>query len=209
MNRMRKAIIMLGIIIALGGGLFYIGVKYGSDRYINNVANSRVKQLVVDQDIKQMNLDIERLQQVVNETNQIVLLEESGISNIKLETSSDKWNSFITNSSTELSVEYRVLIGIDVKDIHFVAGSDYVTAVYSDSSIKVLSLEIVNKSILTNRALFGKSHTDEQKIALEKELVEQVKEKVLNDNIEGTKHSMEKFLYDLGSELHIEIKIDR
>ena len=100
-----------------------------------------------------------------------------------------------------MTLDYKVLIGIHTEDITFVQDDDKLLVIFNDSSFHVQSVEVLDKSIESQRSLFGKSITDDEKVAIEKQIVEEVKSKVISDNEirETCKESLYEYIMNLCS----------
>ena len=111
-----------------------------------------------------------------------MLLTEEGITNTVIE----KGGNFFTHTETEITIEYRVKLGIKTDNITYNKRDSEITVIIDRDDIEVNSLEIINKNILkSNPKLFSRYMTDDEKIAAEKLIVEKAKEEVLNNkNIE-------------------------
>ena len=206
MSKLKARIIMVGICLSVLSGAFLLGKYGGGD--VNSLEQSQVNQYIAQQ--RMGSLASDRITQMLEVKQQIVVAEEVGIANVVVHSEADKWNSWLTGVDTEISVEYKALISIDTGDITIVDSKDGgVVVAYSDSSINVTSLEIVNENIITNRAIFGTPLSDDEKIVIRKEMIEQTKDKIINDKqvIDKSKESIADFFYTLGEELNVDIEI--
>lgn len=151
-----------------------------------NAINSKVEQLEASNEIqkqyieqlKAQDIKYEKLVSRVSQEVELVLFTEQGITNMVVE----KGGNFLTHTKTEFSIEYKVKLGIRTADISYHKGDKAINVVINRDDIEINSLEVINKNILLhNKKLFGAKMNDDEKIAAEKLIVEQVKEEVLNN----------------------------
>jgi hypothetical protein len=97
-------------------------------------------------------------------------------------------------------------VGIDVSDITFIQEGEKLIVVFNDSSFKVQGLEIINKNIILKRAIFGQQLSEDEKIAIEKQIVAEVKDKVINNNKvqSACRDSLQSYIFDLAQAFNIE-----
>ena len=81
--------------------------------------------------------------------------------------------------------------------------------VVDKDDIEVSSVEIVNKNILLNRSIFGEAYSEDEKIVLEKEMVQQVRDKIVNDSqvMAEAKESLYNYLIDLGLTFDVNLEV--
>ena len=77
---------------------------------------------------------------------------------------------------------------------------------FNDSSFKVQGLEIVNKNIIMKRAIFGQNLSEDEKIAIEKQIVAEVKEEVMSDfDVQSVcRESLQSYIFELANAFNIQ-----
>lgn len=207
----KKDLIKLGVVTAVGavtvGGVYYSGYNRANEVHEQNILQSKINQEVTQAELKGTIIDA--LVDSINTKVQISLLEHNSTSNQKLHRESDAWNSFLTGSDIEVSVEYRSLVGIDTKDLMFVKTDKGLIVQYSLDDLRVLSLECVNENIITSRALFGKGYTDDDKAAIKTYIKDQTREKILQDKkvIKQANEALKDYLHTLADSFNVDIEI--
>ena len=209
----KKDLIKVGVVTAVGavtvGGVYYSGYKAADNARETAIKNSNMRQDGFIASIQEEDLNYEKIVEQIRNDVELVLLAEQGMTNIKLETFDKDWNKFITHSSTEMSVEYIIKVGLNTEDIAFVPGDKKLNVIIDRDDIYINSTEIVNKNILTNRALLGAKLSDDEKIALEKKLMEEVKTDVLENkkNIDKAIDNFEDYIKGLAKTFDTDIDI--
>ena len=183
MKTITKVGIVTSVVAISGVGVYYLGVNNATAEHAKLLSDSQRNQMIAEQQYQSQNLG-DKMKHVVNsiESQQsLTLVEEQGVTTLTVSQHDATWNKWLTQSSAEFSVEYKVLVGIDTNDITFIQDNDKLIVVFNDSAFHVQALEVVNKNILLQRSVFGRNITEDQKIAIEKQIVQEVKEKVMND----------------------------
>ena len=90
-----KKILLGGIVLVLA-----VGFKINTNRTVNTepIVNDNIKLDSAIDEIKAIG--------------QLVLTETTGTASIKYDSCKSKWNCWLTNTETMVSLDYRVLIGI-------------------------------------------------------------------------------------------------
>ena len=198
MSKLKQWIIMLGVILAVGVGAFFLGnhnANIGRGQLLNE---SHMEQQLAKQDYGN-EMKIKNVVKNIEQQSSIILVEETGIANVVLNKSDAKWNSWLTSSSLDYSCEYKAVLGIDSDNLTFVQDGDKLLIIANSDSFYIQALEITNKQILLNRALFGNNWTENEKIAVEKELVSGVKDKLMakKDTQIALRDGLESYLYGI------------
>lgn len=207
MNKLKTRIVLTSVCLGILGGAILLSKHEGKE--VNNIGKSQINQYIAQQEMVE-ELTSERVMQMLEAKQQIVVAEETGVANVVVQSEANKWNSWLVGVDTEINVEYKALISIDTSDIAVIESKDGgVVVVYSENSIKVVSLEIVNENIITNRAIFGTPLSDDEKIVVRNEMIEQTKDKIINDKqvIAKSKESITNFFSALGRDLNIDIEV--
>ena len=207
MNKFKTRIVLTGVCLGILGGAILLS-KHES-KEVNSIGKSQINQYIAQQEMVE-ELTSERVMQMLEAKQQIVVAEETGVANVVVQSEANKWNSWLVGVDTEISVEYKALISIDTSDIAVIENKDGgVVVVYSENSIKVVSLEIVNENIITNRAIFGTPLSDDEKIVVRNEMIAQTKDKIINDKqvIAKSKESIANFFSALGRDLNVDIEV--
>lgn len=184
-----KKILLGGIVLVLA-----IGFKINTNRTVNT-------EPIVNDNIKLDNA-IEEIRAI----GQLVLTETTGTASIKYDSCKDRWNCWLTNTETMVSLDYRVLIGIDLKDVVFVDGGIEIIII-TPKEFEVLSIETDNKKIESDYSFLSKIQSDEVKIQLEEKIVKDIKKDIITEEIkiEATK-SFEDSLRKLANNLKINVR---
>lgn len=213
MGRVQRKLATAGVVIigtgAVIGCTYYMGYSAADNARETAIKNSNMRQDGFIASIQDEDFNYEKIVEQIRNDVELVLLTEQGMTNIKLETFDKDWNKFITYSSTEMSVEYIIKLGLNTEDIAFVPGEKKLNIIIDRDDIYINSTEIVNKNILTNRALLGAKLSDDEKIALEKRLVEEVKTDVLDNkkNIDKAIDNFEDYIKGLAKTFNTDIDI--
>ena len=132
----KNGILLMSGIVALGG-IYYSGYSKANEVHENNIRQGRINQEVTQTELKGTKVDA--MIDSINTRLQIVLLEQNETANIKLEKEDAKWNSWLTQSSVEVTTEMKSLIGIDTKDLMFVKTEKGLEVQYTMDEIEELS----------------------------------------------------------------------
>ena len=206
-NEFRKnGILLMSGIVALGG-IYYSGYSKANEVHENNIRQGRINQEVTQTELKGTKVDA--MIDSINTKLQIVLLEQNETANIKLEKEDAKWNSWLTQSSVEVTTEMKSLIGIDTKDLMFVKTEKGLVVQYSMDDFEVLSLEVINENVLSSRKIFSSGYTDDDKTAIKKHIKEQTKEKILQNDKTMKKASkvLQDYLNEMGEKFGVNVLI--
>lgn len=198
MSKLKQWIIMLGVILAVGVGAFFLGnfnANVGRGQLLNE---SHMEQQLAKQEYGN-DMKIKNVVKNIEQQSSIILVEETGIANVELNKSDAKWNSWLTSSSFSYSAEYKAVLGIDSDNLTFVQDGDKLLIIANNDSFYVQALEVTNKNVVLNRALFGNAWTENEKIAVEKELVSGVKDKLMDkkDTQIALRDGLEAYLYGI------------
>ena len=192
----KNGILLMSGIVALGG-IYYSGYSKANEVHENNIRQGRINQEVTQTELKGTKVDA--MIDSINTRLQIVLLEQNETANIKLEKEDAKWNSWLTQSSVEVTTEMKSLIGIDTKDLMFVKTEKGLVVQYSMDDFEVLSLEVINENVLSSRKIFSSGYTDDDKTAIKQYIKEETKNKILEN--EKTMKKASKVLQDYLNEM--------
>ena len=192
----KNGILLMSGIVALGG-IYYSGYSKANEVHENNIRQGRINQEVTQTELKGTKVDA--MIDSINTKLQIVLLEQNETANIKLEKEDAKWNSWLTQSSVEVTTEMKSLIGIDTKDLMFVKTEKGLVVQYSMDDFEVLSLEVINENVLSSRKIFSSGYTDDDKTAIKQYIKEETKNKILEN--EKTMKKASKVLQDYLNEM--------
>ena len=209
MGKLKQWIIMLGVILAVGIGAFLYGTYSSNANHARQLDDSTKNQMIAEQEFGNQ-LKAERFVKVVQQDTELTLITENGISNMKVNKFADGWNKWLTNSDIEMSLEYSAKVSIKTDNIVFFPKDDGSLMVVVDKDdIEVSSVEIVNKNILLNRSIFGEAYSEDEKIVLEKEMVQQVRDKIVNDSqvMAEAKESLYSYLIDLGNTFNVNLEV--
>lgn len=209
MGKLKQWIITLGVILAVGIGAFLYGTYSSNANHARQLDDSTKNQMIAEQEFGNQ-LKAERFVKVVQQDTELTLITENGISNMKVNKFADGWNKWLTNSDIEMSLEYSAKVSIKTDNIVFFPKDDGSLMVVVDKDdIEVSSVEIVNKNILLDRSIFGEAYSEDEKIVLEKEMVQQVRDKIVNDSqvMAEAKESLYSYLIDLGNTFNVNLEV--
>ena len=202
----KNGILLVSGIVALGG-IYCSGYSKANEVHENNIRQGRINQEVTQTELKGTKVDA--MIDSINTRLQIVLLEQNETANIKLEKEDAKWNSWLTQSSVEVTTEMKSLIGIDTKDLMFVKTEKGLVVQYSMDDFEVLSLEVINENVLSSRKIFSSGYTDDDKTAIKKHIKEQTKNKILENEKTMKKASkvLQDYLNEMGDKFGVNVLI--
>lgn len=208
MNTIQKTAIIGAVVVVGAGGMYYLGVNHADASLGKLLSESQSNQIIAEQQYGTQSIkdSMQHMVESIQIQQTLTLVEETGITTLKVSQHDTGWNKWLTSSSTDFAIEYKVLVGIDVSDITFIQEGDKLIVVFNDSSFKVQGLEIVNKNIIMKRAIFGQNLTEDEKIAIEKQIVAEVKDKVINnDKVQSAcRDSLQSYIFDLAQAFDIE-----
>ena len=196
-----------GIVLLSLGGAYYKGYHQAHKTHNENIISSNVAQEITSLALK--NTKVDALMDAIKTKVQLSLVEQSGVSNIKLEKHDQEWNKFLTKSEVDVSVEFNILVGIDTSDLFMVKNDDKLIIQYNRDHLKAISYEVLNENILSSRNIFSKGYSDDEKIAIKKHLKEQALEQVMSDDkiIKTSMDALEDYLYGLADSFDVKIDI--
>ena len=202
----KNGILLMSGIVALGG-IYYSGYSKANEVHENNIRQGRINQEVTQAELKGTKVDA--MIDSINTRLQIVLLEQNETANIKLEKEDAKWNSWLTQSSVEVTTEMKSLIGIDTKDLMFVKTEKGLVVQYSMDDFEVLSLEVINENVLSSRKIFSSGYSDDDKSAIKKHIKEQTKEKILQNDktMKQASKVLQDYLNEMGEKFGVNVLI--
>lgn len=202
----KNGILLMSGIVALGG-IYYSGYSKANEVHENNIRQGRINQEVTQTELKGTKVDA--MIDSINTRLQIVLLEQNETANIKLEKEDAKWNSWLTQSSVEVTTEMKSLIGIDTKDLMFVKTEKGLVVQYSMDDFEVLSLEVINENVLSSRKIFSSGYTDDDKTAIKQYIKDETKNKILENEKTMKKASkvLQDYLHEMGDTFGVNVLI--
>ena len=209
MSKLKKNIIMLGVLLAVGLGAFTYGsMSSNADQAKQWDYNTRSQMMAEQKFGNQLNAD--RFVKAIQQDTELTLVTENGIASMDIDKFADGWNKWFTGSSISMSLEYKAKVSVKTSDITFIPkDDDGLVVVVDKNDIEVSSVEIVNKNILLGRAIFGQGWSEDEKTVLEKQMIQQVKEKILADNdvMTEVENSLHTYLNNLGNNFDVSLDI--
>ena len=209
MSKLKKNIIMLGVLLAVGLGAFTYGsMSSNADQAKQWDYNTRSQMMAEQKFGNQLNAD--RFVKAIQQDTELTLVTENGIASMDIDKFADGWNKWFTGSSISMSLEYKAKVSVKTSDITFIPkDDDGLVVVIDKNDIEVSSVEIVNKNILLGRAIFGQGWSEDEKTVLEKQMIQQVKEKILADNdvMTEVENSLHTYLNNLGNTFDVSLNI--
>ena len=185
--------------------IFIAYVILNIDDEVDLIKNSNVNQNIAYATLSKEDLNFKRFVSNISSKTEIVVLSESGTSTLEYSKNSNNIFKNITDSSIKLIVEYKTAITIPTNKIKITENK----VSFNEEDFTVSYVEVINKNIIRSKDLFGKAFTDDEVIALEKLLVEEIKEKIKNDNsiMQTSKENLEVYLTTLANNFNISIDI--
>ena len=210
-KEMKNDLIRKGIIVT-SVGLAFGGVYCSGYNKANEVHDSNIRQSNINQEVTQTELQGTKIDAMIDSINtklQIVLLEQNETANLKLEKQDAKWNSWLTHSEVDVTVEMKSLVGIDVKDLMMVKTDRGLVVQYSMEDFEVLSLEVLNENILSSRRIFSSGYSDDDKSAIKKHIKEQTKEKILQNDktMKQADKALKQYIENLAKSFDVNVEI--
>ena len=191
-------VILLGIITG------YLLVKLTTEE--NQIQDSYLQQSVIESQINPQNLSINKLIEHLSTNTELILLEESGASEISYSRSSNSIFKWCSQSDITLHANYKLIISIPTNSIQITKQNDEVLASFSERDFQIKAIELNNKVINRDKDLFGKTYTDNELIVLETMLKDKIKSNAMNQETYNTAaESLKVYLTNLAEDLDIKI----
>ena len=125
-------------------------------------------------------INLENVNEDIKTVGQLVLTDETGTATIEYNSSAGKWHSWLTNVETKVSLDYRILIGVDLNNITFVDNENEIIVV-PPNEFEILAIETDNKKIESDYSFLSKIESDELKIELEEKIVNDIRKNSITD----------------------------
>ena len=191
-------VILLGIITG------YLLVKLTTEE--NQIQDSYLQQSVIESQISPQNLSINKLIEHLSTNTELILLEESGASEISYSRSSNSIFKWCSQSDITLHANYKLIISIPTNSIQITKQNDEVLASFSERDFRIKAIELNNKVINRDKDLFGKTYSDNELIVLETMLKDKIKSNAMNQETYTTAaESLKVYLTNLAEDLDIKI----
>ena len=191
-------VILLGIITG------YLLVKLTTEE--NQIQDSYLQQSVIESQINPQNLSINKLIEHLSTNTELILLEESGASEISYSRSSNSIFKWCSQSDITLHANYKLIISIPTNSIQITKQNDEVLAIFSERDFQIKAIELNNKVINRDKDLFGKTYSDNELIVLETMLKDKIKSNAMNQETYNTAaESLKVYLTNLAEDLDIKI----
>ena len=191
-------VILLGIITG------YLLVKLTTEE--NQIQDSYLQQSVIESQINPQNLSINKLIEHLSTNTELILLEESGASEISYSRSSNSIFKWCSQSDITLHANYKLIISIPTNSIQITKQNDEVLASFSERDFQIKAIELNNKVINRDKDLFGKTYSDNELIVLETMLKDKIKSNAMNQETYNTAaESLKVYLTNLAEDLGIKI----
>ena len=191
-------VILLGIITG------YLLVKLTTEE--NQIQDSYLQQSVIESQINPQNLNINKLIEHLSTNTELILLEESGASEISYSRSSNSIFKWCSQSDITLHANYKLIISIPTNSIQITKQNDDVFASFSERDFQIKAIELNNKVINRDKDLFGKTYSDNELIVLETMLKDKIKSNAMNQETYNTAaESLKVYLTNLAEDLDIKI----
>ena len=191
-------VILLGIITG------YLLVKLTTEE--NQIQDSYLQQSVIESQISPQNLSINKLIEHLSTNTELIILEESGASEISYSRSSNSIFKWCSQSDITLHANYKLIISIPTNSIQITKQNDEVLASFSERDFQIKAIELNNKVINRDKDLFGKTYSDNELIVLETMLKDKIKSNAMNQETYNTAtESLKVYLTNLAEDLDIKI----
>ena len=191
-------VILLGIITG------YLLVKLTTEE--NQIQDSYLQQSIIESQISPQNLSINKLIEHLSTNTELILLEESGASEISYSRSSNSIFKWCSQSDITLYANYKLIISIPTNSIQITKQNDEVLASFSERDFQIKAIELNNKVINRDKDLFGKTYSDNELIVLETMLKDKIKSNAMNQETYNTAaESLKVYLTNLAEDLDIKI----
>ena len=191
-------VILLGIITG------YLLVKLTTEE--NQIQDSYLQQSVIESQINPQNLSINKLIEHLSTNTELILLEESGASEISYSRSSNSIFKWCSQSDITLHANYKLIISIPTNSIQITKQNDEVLASFSERDFQIKAIELNNKVINRDKDLFGKTYSDNELIVLETMLKDKIKSNAMNqETYNAAAESLKVYLTNLAEDLDIKI----
>ena len=177
---------------------------------VQRQVESKVNQTVMIEELNH-NLDrtnINKFIEAVNTNTEIIVMQETGNANISYSDYDTNWNKWLTHSDIKLDLNYLAVVSIPTSSIKLNLVNDVLYASYIPESFNVAALEITDKYIMHDRGVFGRSFTDDEKIAMETRIKDELRKTMLSDEaITSYTQSLESYLYELADSFNVDLII--
>ena len=191
-------VILLGIITG------YLLVKLTTEE--NQIQDSYLQQSVIESQISPQNLSINKLIEHLSTNTELIILEESGASEISYSRSSNSIFKWCSQSDITLHANYKLIISIPTNSIQITKQNNEVLASFSERDFQIKAIELNNKVINRDKDLFGKTYSDNELIVLETMLKDKIKSNAMNQETYNTAtESLKVYLTNLAEDLDIKI----
>lgn len=204
-----KKLTHLVILAGVVGVFILIAIKMiNSDKVAAQLIEQDIAKQVATAELLRNDLadKINHFIESVETKTELVVLTETGSFEMEHKVFSDEWNKWFTSSKLFMEVDYSAIVTIPTNMITFTNVNNVVYASFNNDSFKTKSVEITDKNILTDRSMFGKVFTDEDKIALESLLVDEIKTTVLSEeNLKLSSESLKEYLETMASKFGVVI----
>ena len=192
------------LVILLGVITGYLLVKLTTEE--NQIQDSYLEQSVIESQINPQNLNINKLIEHLSTNTELILLEESGASEISYSRSSNSIFKWCSQSDITLHANYKLIISIPTSSIQITKQNDEVLASFSERDFQIKAIELNNKVINRDKDLFGKTYSDNELIVLETMLKNKIKSNAMNQETYNTAaESLKVYLTNLAEDLDIKI----
>lgn len=149
---------------------------------------------------------IENVIDDIKSVGELVLTRETGSASIEYNSTKGSLFSWLTNTQTIVSLDYEVLLGIDLNDVVMTERDGKLMVLYP-SEFKILAIETDNKDIESNYSFLSQYEDNDLLISLENKIIEDIKDDVITDEIKvECMKSFEDNMMKLADTFNIEIE---
>lgn len=197
-----KKVAIVSTIVLGSGAMYYLGVSKANSKD-TLLSESQKRQMIAQEMLQRADIgsSMSHVIESISKQATLTLAEERGVTTLNVGTYDTRWNRWLTQSEVEMSIEYKVLVGINTDDIVFVQDEDKLLVVFNDSAFHVQAIEVLNKNVVLQRSVLGRTITEDEKVAIEKQILDEVKSKVVSDYdvIQTCKESLYEYIVDISN----------
>lgn len=133
-----------------------------------------INQTVNEEPLDETKIELSNVIEEIKNVGKLVLTEETGSASIEYNSSNNKLLSWLTNTRTVVSLDYEVLLGVDLNDIIFLE-DDNTIIVLLPEEFDILAIETNNKEIKSDYSFLSKIESDDLKIELEEKIINDIR----------------------------------
>jgi hypothetical protein len=190
------------ILLALITGYLIVKIAQKDDQ----LQDSFLQQAVIESEINHQSLNVNKLIEHLSTNTEIILLEESGTSEISYSRNSNSFLKWCTQSDITLQSNYNVIISIPTNSIKIIKQNDEIFVSFNERDFQIKSIDLYNKTVTRKKDLLGKSYNDNELIVLESLLKDKIKSTIMTqETYSVAAESLKVYMVNLAEDLEIKI----